>query len=146
MTRKEAKALADLARRLHNPTGPEVPFQALQDMEEAARFIDSALAALPPAPKAPKAPKAPTPAPSAWADTAASVAADLARQAMRAALNGEAGQAARSYLTDSGSVFCRASFDGDSVLTAWDCDGRPLSRASAESLIAARMAARIGGL
>jgi hypothetical protein len=49
MTRKEAKALADLARRLHNPTGPEVPFMALQDMEAAARFIDSALAPKPPA-------------------------------------------------------------------------------------------------
>jgi hypothetical protein len=46
MNRKDAKALADLARRLHNPTGPEVPFQALQDMEAAARFIDSALADL----------------------------------------------------------------------------------------------------
>lgn len=41
---KARKAAADLARRLHNPAWPEsVPFQALQDMEEAARMIDSAL-------------------------------------------------------------------------------------------------------
>ncbi len=81
------------------------------------------------------------PAPAAFGEAARLVAADMARQAMRAALNGETGQAARSYMADSGPLFCRASYDGDSVLTAWEIEGRPLSRASAESLIAARMRA-----
>lgn len=84
--------------------------------------------------------------PDCFTETAQHVAAEMARQAMRAALNGGAGAAARSYMTDSGSLFVHAAYDGDSVVTSWEVDGRPLSRAAAESAIAARLAARMGGL
>jgi hypothetical protein len=92
-------------------------------------------------------------APAAFAEAAESVAADMARRSCLAALSESGafpgpeagGTACRSYTVDSGLLNCRATFDGDSVVMAWDIEGRPLSRASAESFIAARMASRIGG-
>lgn len=72
--------------------------------------------------------------------TAEHIAQDMARRAVAAALQEEDGTARRTYTTDSGLLVVRASFDGDSVVVAWAVDGRPLSRAAAESLIAARVA------
>lgn len=72
--------------------------------------------------------------------TAEHIAQDMTRRAVAAALQEEDGTARRAYTTDSGLLMVRASFDGDSVVVSWAVDGRPLSRAAAESLIAARVA------
>ena len=77
--------------------------------------------------------------------TALDIAAHVARDAMRAALNGETGQAARSYMTEDGPLICRATYDGESVVTAWQIEGgAPLCRAAAETKIERRLAARMG--
>lgn len=78
--------------------------------------------------------------PAAGLDTeAAGIASDMARRAVAAAMQEEDGTARRTYTTDSGLLMVRACFDGDSVAVAWQVDGRPLSRAAAESLITERM-------
>ena len=50
--------------------------------------------------------------PESFRESALHVAAEMVRQAMRAVLNGPAGTAARSYVTDSGSLFVQATYDG----------------------------------
>lgn len=79
-----------------------------------------------------------------WQSTAESVALDMARRAIVAAMAEASGTAWRSYTLDSGLLKCRATFDGESVVTSWDIDGRPLNRAAAETQIAGRMASRAG--
>lgn len=79
-----------------------------------------------------------------WQTTAESVALDMAKRAAQAALAEPGGRAIRSYTTDSGLLNVAAVWDGETVSTAWNVEGRPLLRAAAETLIANRMAARCG--
>ena len=83
---------------------------------------------------------------------AADLALDMARRACKAVLEEAFSRpedcpvmAWRSYTLDSGLLKCRAIFDGESVVTSWDIDGRPLCRAAAESMLAARPADLKGG-
>lgn len=82
---------------------------------------------------------------SQFRQTALDIAARIAREAMRAALNGDSGQAARSYMTEDGPLICRATYDGESVVTEWRIEGgAAICRAAAETKIEARLVARIG--
>jgi hypothetical protein len=80
------------------------------------------------------------------------IAFDIALRACKAALS-EAligrgdlpAHAWRSYVLNEGLLKCTATFDGEKVVTSWDIDGCPLSRAGAETKITARMLARFKG-
>lgn len=78
-------------------------------------------------------------------EAAEGLAQDLARRAIMDSLGAASRTGERRYHADSGLLRCVATFDGAAATTAWTLDGLPASRASAESMIAARIS-RIAGL
>lgn len=52
----------------------------------------------------------------------------------------DTGQAV-TYTTAQGPLSCTAYWDGESLRTLWESEGRPLNRAAAESLICNHIAA-----